>query len=112
MQNQHVQTLQFLKGGKSVLYDCANLDRESRDRLRKLASDNGFLSKVIFVDIPIEVVKERWQTNRLSKERFDLPDKIFQEAFDSWEPPTENEQPIRYTQDMDLETWISELRKI
>ena len=104
----HEQTIKYLKEGKSVLYDCANLDLPSRDKLRKLASDNGFSAKLIFVDVPLETVKERWQANRTSKERFDLPDGIFQAALDSWEPPTKDENPIRYTQEMELETWIKE----
>src|SRR5258707_7365859 len=43
------RTLEYLEERKSVLYDSANQDRVSRDRLRDLAQSGNFTSKVILV---------------------------------------------------------------
>lgn len=100
------KTLEYLTQGKSVLYDCANQDRFSRDRLRGVATKGDFLTKVIHVDTPVTTVRERWLKNKTTKERFDLPEKIFQEAIDSYEPPTEDENTIVYNPSEVAEEWI------
>ncbi len=44
-------TLSLLRSGKNVLYDSANQDRVSRDKLRSLVAEGGFPTKVIFLDV-------------------------------------------------------------
>ncbi|MBI2442304.1 MAG: ATP-binding protein [Candidatus Levybacteria bacterium] len=95
-----------LNEGKSVLYDSSNLTRAIRDDIRKNMAKCNFSIKVLWLDIPFDIVKERYQKNKIKKERFDIPNNIFQEAIDTYEPPTEDENMILYTQDMDFDTWI------
>lgn len=105
-QESYKKTLKYLEEGSSVLYDCANQDRASRDRLRAVAASGNFPTKVLHVDTPVEVVKQRWLKNKTSKERFDLPEDIFQSTIDTYEPPTSGENVMVYNQSVDLASWI------
>ena len=102
------KTLAFLRSGKSVIYDSANQDKFSRDRLKRVAAKGNFPTRVIFMDIPESVCRERWLKNKKSKKRtrFDLPDNLFQAAADTFEVPEEDEDIITYSRGTDLESWI------
>lgn len=95
--------------GKSVLYDCANQDRAARDELRKVAAKGNFPTKVIWLDIPIETIKSRYIKNKETKERFDLPERIFQAALDTYEPPTIDEDVYRFDGNVPVELWIEKI---
>lgn len=102
------RTQEFLQNGKSVLYDSANQDRVSRDRLRKLAKEVGVAAKVIWLDIPLEIIKKRYKENTITQERFHLPEKFFNMAVNTYEVPKKDENVIRYTNAMDFNVWAEE----
>jgi thymidylate kinase len=79
-----------------------------RDRARKLASDLGIDSVVVFVNIPAEIARERWIKNRQMNERFDLPEDVFEEAVREFEIPTEEENLLVYDQSIPVEQWVEE----
>src|SRR5258708_7804853 len=58
------RTLAHLEEHKSVLYDSANQDRISRDRLRQIAHYGEVSSKVIFLDVPEGEIRKRWIKNQ------------------------------------------------
>ena len=107
-QESYDRTLALLARGKSIIYDSANQDRISRDRLRALAAKGGYPTRVIFMDVPEREVRGRWLQNQKSGQRFHLPEKWFQAAIDTFEPPTADENVIRYNQRMDFEKWVQE----
>ncbi len=104
------RTLSYLKEGKSVLYDSANQDRASRNRLKAVVVSDKFPAKVILLDVDVEVVRKRWLKNQSAKEqkRFHIPKIFFQQALDAFERPTEDENVVIYNQSMDLKQWINE----
>jgi len=71
----------YLKEGKTVLNDNAWMKREWRAGKRKIARDLGVETKIVFVDTPEQVVRERWLRNRWTNERHDVPANIFEEGF-------------------------------
>lgn len=99
-------TREFLIQGRDVIYDSANQDRASRDRLRALASDGDFLTKVIHLDTPFEVIHDRREKNKTLKNRFQLPDRFFNAAFENYEPPTKDENVITYNDNTEFDSWI------
>ena len=101
------RTLAYLQTSTSVIYDSANQDRTSRDRLRKLAQSGNLDSKVILVDVPEDEIRKRWLKNQETKERFHLPEKYLQAAIDAFEKPTPDENVLTYNQSADLETWMA-----
>ncbi len=80
-----------LKNGLNVLYDSTNHTRASRDILRKVAHNIGANTKVIYVDVPIEVVWKRWTENSAVKNRFVVNKKLVEMTIESFEAPTEDE---------------------
>lgn len=102
----YTQTLKFLEDGKSVIFDCANQDRTARDELRKLAEPSQYPTKVIHMHIPLDIIKQRYLTNKETKERFDLPERIFQAAIDTYEIPTADENVISFDENTNVDDWI------
>ena len=85
----------LLKSGNNVIYDSANQDKASRIKFKELAISLGVKSRVVFVDTPMKVILERYSSNLNSKERFHLPEKYFNAAVNTFEPPTEDEDVIK-----------------
>lgn len=102
------RTLAYLKDHKCVIYDSANQDRASRDRLRNLAQTGNFNSRVIFVNVPEDEIKRRWLKNQETNERFHLPEKYLQAAIDTFEKPADDENVVVYNPNIDLDTWIAD----
>lgn len=97
-----------LRAGKSVIHDSANQTKASRDQLRDLASKLGLESRVIFVDVSEETARKRWQENKETTERMDLPDWAFNAAVSNYKPPIEGENVLRYDPTDSIDIWISE----
>ena len=98
----------LLQSGKTILNEYAWLTKKWRDRARNLAQDLGIHTIVIFVDTPQEVVRQRLEENRLTQERFDVPDNIFEEALNEFEKPLDDEDVIIYRQSDSVDDWIKQ----
>jgi len=75
----------------NVLYDSTNHTRSSRDILRKLASEVGAETHVIFIDVPTQVVYDRWEKNRLNQTRPVVDKILVDKVIRTFEKPTEDE---------------------
>ncbi|MEK7180416.1 MAG: ATP-binding protein [Patescibacteria group bacterium] len=102
------KSLEALKAGKSVLYDSANQSKVSRDKLREIAKEASAKTKVIFMNIPEKIVRERWADNKNSRKRFHLPERFFNAAFSNYEPPTPDENLIIFNLKDDVNEWVGE----
>ena len=100
------RTRELLREGKSVVYDCANLQRESREKLRVLAAAERCPTQTIFVAAPVDTVRARWRRNRVSGERFDLPEALFESAIAAFQPPAADEGALVYGGTPELDAWI------
>jgi len=100
---------QALGRGNSVIHDSANQTRESRDQLRAIAQELGVPAQVIFVDVPPELAWQRWQANKDSKERMNLPEWAINAAMTNYEPPGKDEGVVTYvlSDQGDPGRWIS-----
>ena len=92
---------------KTVINDTANFTREQRDKLRLIAKKYNIPSKVIYINIPEDEARRRWQENRISKIRYDVKDEDFAEVADNFQPPAEDENVVYYDQAIPLEVWIN-----
>ncbi len=95
-----------LKLERTIVNEYPWVTKGWRDKGRKLANDLGIETKIIFVDTPEEIVRERWQNNKHKNDRFDIPEDVFEEAIEQFEKPTVDENVIVYQQGEDLEQWI------
>ena len=95
-----------LKAGKSVVFDSVNTRFEHREEIRKVADDLGVQSKVVFLDTPIEVQKERQEKNRLSGDRHDVKQEYLDQAIAELEIPTEQENVLVFKPNTDLDEFL------
>lgn len=96
----------FLSEGTSVVYDNLGSNLGQRDKIRKLANEEGATSKVIYVDIDKEEVIRRREANLELKERAQVSDQNFDRALATFEPPEKGEDALVYTSTQDVNTWI------
>jgi len=98
--------IKYLKEGKNIANEYAWVTRAWRDRARKVAKDAGFDTKVIYIKIPLSVIKERWLKNNQSKSRFQWPEHEFENYINDFEVPTTYENVIVYDQSIPANDWI------
>jgi len=98
----------LLKAGQSVLFDAVNFTKAQRDSLRSIATKRGAVSRVIYLDISESEARKRWQDNRITHQRYDVRDEDFAHVVMNFEPPTQDEQVIRYHPSQTLDEWIQQ----
>jgi predicted kinase len=98
-----------LAAGESVAYDGHVWSHAQRDEFRTLASAAGADITFIYLDVPESVVRERWQANRQTAQRHDVPDDLFTQAVELMEPPDKTESVMRYDGLAPVETWVAAL---
>ncbi len=97
---------QSLGTGAPVVYEAGNFTREQRDTVRAIAEKCGVPSQVIYVDVPENVARARLQQNRKTLLRYDVRDDDFALVADNFQPPTAQENVLRYDQTVSVREWI------
>ncbi len=100
---------QYLSEGKSVAYDSTNTRFEHREEIRKVAKLLGVPTKVIFLDTPIEVQKERQNKNLETGERHDVKQEYLDQAIAELEIPTESENTLTFKPNDTVEDFLKKL---
>lgn len=95
-----------LAAGESVIFDAASFTRAQRDDLRRVAARHGARARVLWVDVPQAVATERWRRNRETGERYDVRDEDFAQVVERFEPPTPDEDVLRYDSSLPLDGWL------
>ena len=98
---------QLLAERQLVIADAANFIRAQRDQLRAIAQKYQAPSTVIYVNPPTSIVRERWQRNRQTGQRYDVRDDDFAHVVDNFQPPTDDEHVLYYDQFLPVGEWIS-----
>jgi predicted kinase len=97
-----------LRAGCSVIYDAANFTRAERDKARAVAAQSGSDTCVIYVTTPKPLVRQRWLLNRLTHKRNDIRDDYFANVITQFEPPTEDENVLPYSNEQGVDEWIEQ----
>jgi predicted kinase len=95
-----------LSAGESVVFDNTNTKFEHREELRVVTESVGAKTKVIFLDTPMEIQKERQEKNLETGERHDVKQEYLDQAVKELEIPGENENTIVFKPDSDLESFL------
>ena len=95
--------------GRSVVVDDVCLRLWQRDELRDLATAADAGSVLIYLDVPGDILKQRKDRNKATKERHDVPSAWLADDAGVFERPTESEHPLVYTSDTDLSGWFGKL---
>ncbi len=96
----------LMGSGEDLLVDDTNCFRWIRDRFRWVAERHGYRPRVIFLDVPLEVLHQRRRANQLTGDRHRVVDPIFDSHAADFEPPSEDEDVITFDPDQDLGQWL------
>ncbi len=99
-----------LTNGKSVVFDSINTKFEHREEIRNVADLIGVPIKVVFLDTPIEVQKERQLKNLSTNERHDVKQEYLDQAIAELEIPTETENVIIFKPEDNLELFLEKIK--
>lgn len=97
-----------LSEGKSVIFDGGSLLFREREIQRQIAKEFGAEHKLVYVIAPKELIEKRRLENLEIKARGHVRDDDFEEALNMFEESRESENPIIFTQGMDMDRWISD----
>ena len=100
-----------LKEGQSVVYDDNNIRLEHREELREIARGFGVNSIVIYLNTPMELIRERELANKTTGERHKVEPENFQKVVEQLEVPSSNENVLEFTPNTAIEKFLSELPK-
>lgn len=103
------EVLRFLKEGISVVYDDNNPKRDHRDELRRVAETAGVEAFVVYLDTPLDIIRERERVNRVSQDRHDVEPENFEKVLSDMEAPTPDEKVLAFTPDMIPEDFVATL---
>lgn len=101
--------LENLMKGNSVVFDNVSTRFEHREELRQLAKTANTESRVVFLDTPIEMQKERQEKNRQTGVRHDVKQEYLDQAIKELEVPTEAEHTLIFKPETDLNSFLSAL---
>ena len=100
-----------LKEGQSVVYDDNNVRFEHREEVREIARNLRANPIVIYLNTPMELIRERELVNKTTGERHEVESENFQKVVDQLEIPTSSENVLEFTSETDTEKFLSELPK-
>ncbi len=94
---------------KSVVFDNTNTRFKNREEIRNIARLIGIPTKVIFLDTPIEVQKERQIKNLSTNKRHNVKQEYLDQAVAELEIPTETENVIVFKPEDNIEIFLQKL---
>lgn len=97
-----------LAHGHTVVYDATNFRRLQRDQVRRIAAQYDADVVVIHVQVPEADIRQRWQANRITKQRLDVRDEDFAEVATNFQLPSVDERVLHYDQRITLEEWLTQ----
>ena len=98
-----------LKEGTSVVYDDNNVRFEHREELREIAKRLGAQEITIYLNTPIELIRQREGSNKTTGERHEVEPHNFQTVLEQLEVPTKEENLIEFKPGMDIDDWLRDL---
>ncbi|MEM8817196.1 MAG: ATP-binding protein [Pseudomonadota bacterium] len=100
----------ILASGQSLVLDDTLSHRFLRDRYRDAATEAGADFVLLFVDTPLAEIAERMEKNRKQPSRHDVSGDVFTAHRDSFQRPTEDEQPIHFKSTSDIDRFLASVK--
>lgn len=95
-----------LEEGNSVVYDDTNVRFEHREELREVAKKFGARTVVVYLNTPIELIRQREATNKVTGQRHKVGFKNFKTVLDQLQIPDDKEDILEFKPEMNLDGWI------
>ena len=100
------QVAVLLASGKSVVIDAVNSARAGRYRFRAIAQRSSSPVRVIYIDLSIQEIEQRRQTNQAARQRPPVREEDFVELSTNFEIPTVEENLLVYNGTQSIPEWI------
>lgn len=100
-----------LKEEASVVYDDNNVRFEHREELREIARRLKVKEITVYLNTPIELIRERESRNKTTGERHEVEPDNFQTVLEQLEVPTQEENVIEFRPEMEIVDWLRNLDK-
>lgn len=98
-----------LTKGVSVVYDDSNIRFEHREELRAIARDLNSKSIVVYLDTPLELMRQRESMNKKTGERHEVNSKNFQTVLEQLQVPSLQEKVVVFKPEMEIENWLTDV---
>lgn len=98
-----------LSEGTSVVYDDNNPRFEHREEVRDIARKLGVKETVIYLNTPMETIRARETTNKITGERHEVEIGNLQKVAQDFEAPTSRENFLEFTLATDLNEFLQKL---
>ena len=95
-----------LTEGNSVVYDDNNVRFEHREELREVARKFGARSVVVYLNTPLELIREREAINKTTAQRHQVEPENFNAVLEQLQIPTAQENVMEFKPEMDLDEWV------
>ncbi len=92
----HRRLDRLLAAGRPVVWDAVSFRWSHREKLRRMASQHGVRSYLIWLDILLPEINRRRVANQLSRSRGDVADADFAMVANGFQPPRAEEGAVRY----------------
>lgn len=98
-----------LREGISVVYDDNNVRFEHREEIREIGRSLGADPIVVYLNTPMDLIKERERVNKTTGERHEVEPENFQTVVEQLEVPTPNEHALEFTPETDVNEFLKKL---
>ena len=95
-----------LKSGFSVVYDENNIRFEHREELRNVAKKFGVTAVVVYLNTPLELIKEREAINKTTQQRHEVESENFNAVLDQLQIPTTQENVREFKPEFNFIEWV------
>lgn len=84
--------------GESVVVDDNCLYSNQREDLYRVAKETGVEYTLVYLNVPMDILRERKEQNKINKTRHDVPSGWMEEDSDTFERPSSAENPLVFTE--------------
>lgn len=103
------EVARLLKDGESAVYDDNNPRFEHREELRKIARSYGAKELTIYLNTPMETIRDREAENRVTADRHEVEPENFQKVAEDLEAPSSGEDVLEFTPEMNFKEFLRDL---
>jgi predicted kinase len=96
----------WMKSGQDIVLDDTSNLRWLRNRYRTFSGQHGYKTRLIYSDVPVELIRQWMQANLAANERHGIRPDIFSEHLRTFEPPQPDEDTLVYRPEQELHNWV------
>ncbi|NJR44554.1 MAG: ATP-binding protein [Hyellaceae cyanobacterium CSU_1_1] len=97
----------LMESGQNIVVDDTSCFRWLRERFIDFVKPYDYQTVIVFLDIPLSVIKKRMKQNEETKARHRVKQNIIEEMAKTFEPPQADENVVRYSVNQSIDEWIA-----